>query len=116
MVDLRSIAEGFSSHRFSETYAFIAEDVVWFLPGAATISGKAGVIDACEQTLADLADSTTEFLRFLVVADSAAVAVDAIGRYTSPDGKVSVVSSSDFYEFRGDEVVAITSYAVELEP
>ncbi len=59
---------------------------------------------------------TTEFTRFLVVADDQTAAVDAIGRYTDPEGEISIVSSCDVYEFRDDLVTQITSYTVELQP
>lgn len=73
------------------------------------------MIAACEDTLAELATSTSEFTRFVSVASAEAAAVDAVGRYTAPDGATSSVSSCDIYEFRGDLVARITSYAVDLE-
>ena len=60
--------------------------------------------------------ASAEFSRFVSVADDRVAAIDAVGRYVSPDGSVSVVSSADVYEFNGDgHVTTITSYAVELE-
>lgn len=116
MAEPRTVAEAFSRHEFASTYDQIADDVTWFLPGSAPILGKEAVVAACEQTLADLTETRTEFVRFLVVADDAAVAVDVVAHYTEPHGSVSVVSSADIYEFRDGFVAAITSYAVELDP
>jgi hypothetical protein len=65
----------------------LAPDVRWILVGGETIDGREGVIDTCEQTLAELANATTDFLRFVTIADQEAVAVDAIGRYRSADGE-----------------------------
>ncbi len=42
------------------------------------------------------------------------MAVDAVARYVDEAGSTSVVSSCDIYEFDGDALVTITSYAVEL--
>jgi len=114
MIDIRAVAEAFSGHRFAETYAHLAPDVRWVLVGATDIDGRDAVIEVCEQTLADLAASDTEFLRFKVIAGSDAVAVDAVGRYTGPGGDTSVVSSCDLYDFTGGQLVEITSYTVEL--
>jgi ketosteroid isomerase-like protein len=108
------IAEAFSGHRFNETYGHLAPDVRWILVGGETIDGRDGVIDTCEQTLAELADTTTDFLRFVTIADQEAVAVDAIGRYRSADGETSTVASCDIYEFQQGVVATITSYTVEL--
>lgn len=113
-MDTRAIAEAFSGHRFAEAYDHLAEDVVWVLVGGSVIEGKPAVITTCGGTLTELADTTTEFTRFVTVADDHAAAVDAVGRYTGPDGAVFVVSSCDLYEFRDDLVVRITSYTVEL--
>ena len=116
----REVAEAFSGHRFAEAYDHLAEDVRWVLVGAGELVGRAAVQDACEQTLAELAGGSTEFLRFLTIDGSGAdgtgaVAVDAVGRYTVPGHPVSVVSSCDLYEFDGGQVRTITSYTVELD-
>jgi ketosteroid isomerase-like protein len=116
-MDTRQIAEAFSSHRFDEVHDHLAEDVRWVLPGQAPVEGKAGVVAVCQSSAADMAElAGTEFTRFVCVADDRLAAVDAIGRYTSTDGSVAVVSSADIYEFddRG-RLTTITSYAVELE-
>ncbi len=87
------------------------------LPGQSTIEGKLAVVEACNASAAEMAQLTSaEFTRFVSVADDRAAAIDAVGRYASPDGSVSVVSSADIYEFDGDgRVTTITSYAVELD-
>jgi hypothetical protein len=89
----------FSGHRFKETYDHLAPDVRWILVGGETIDGRDRVIDTCEQTLAELADTATDFLCFMTIADQEAVAVDAIGRYRSADGETSTVASCNIYEF-----------------
>jgi hypothetical protein len=116
-MDSKQIAEAFSGHRFAETYDHLAVDVRWVLPGQTIIEGKSAVIDACASAATRMAELTsTEFSRFVSVADDRVAAIDAVGRYLSPDGTVSVVSSADIYEFDGDgQVTTITSYAVELE-
>ena len=44
-----------------------------------------------------------------------AVAVDTFAHYTRPDG-LTAVASCDIYEFAGEQITAITSYAVEVDP
>ena len=114
MTTPRQIAEAFSSHRFKETYDHLAPNARWILVGGETIDGRDRVIDTCEHTLAELADTATGFLRFVTIADQQAVAVDAIGRYRSADGETSTVASCDIYEFEQGVVATITSYIVEL--
>ena len=110
----RDVAEAFSGHRFRETYDRLAPDIVWVGVGYSTTDGKEGVITVCEATLTELADTTTEFRRFLTVADDRTAVVDSIGHYTTSTGATSDVASCDIYEFRGDLIARITSYAVDL--
>ena len=108
------IAEAFSGHRFTEAYPHLAADVRWVLPGQTALQGREAVIAACENTSTQLAEATTEFTRFVCAAGNDVVAIDVIARYTTADGHTSVVSSCDIYEFAGDVISTITSYAVEL--
>lgn len=116
-MDVRQIAEAFSGHRFTETYDHLAESVCWILPGQGRIDGRAAVVRACDDSAAEMSDLTgVVFTRFVSVAGERVAAVDAIGRYRSPDGSVSVVSSADIYEFDDEGLLArVTSYGVELE-
>jgi ketosteroid isomerase-like protein len=116
MTTPRETAEAFSGHRFRDAYDALAPDVRWTSVGQGTVTGRQAVIDACEATVTELATTTVEFVRFLVVADEGAAAVDAVGRYVDADGGVSVVSSCDVYEFSGGLLTTLTSYAVELDP
>jgi ketosteroid isomerase-like protein len=112
--DVRAVAEAFSGHRFTDAYPFLAPDVIWNVMGGETRHGRDAVMAACEATLADLAGTTTELTRFVAVGDAGRAAVDAVARYTGPDGDVTVVASCDVYEFRDGTLTTITSYHAEL--
>ena len=116
MTSSQQIAEAFSGHRFSDAYDHLAADIQWVLIGGETIQGRDQVIQTCEQTAAELTETTTEFLRFLSIAGTGAVAVDAVARYVGADETTSVISSCDIYEFNKGVVAAITSYTAELDP
>ena len=51
----------------------------------------------------------------MVAAGSDTVAVDTFARHIRPDG-MTAGASYDIYEFIGEEVTAIPSYAVEVDP
>jgi ketosteroid isomerase-like protein len=112
----RQIAEAFSGHRFADAYPALSPDVRWVSVGEGELHGRQAVVDACEATLAGLSGGTAEFLRFVVIADGDAVAVDTVTRYTTADGSTGRISSCDVYEFRDGLVATITSYTVELAP
>jgi hypothetical protein len=78
---------------------------------------RSAVVETCNSSAAEMAELTSAvFSRFVSVADDRVAAIDAVGRFVSPDGSVSVVSSADVYEFDGHgQVTTITSYAVELD-
>jgi len=110
------IASAFSGHRFAEAYEGLSEHVRWVAVGGSTTIGRGAVIDVCEATSRDLADTRTEFLRFLIVDGAEAVAVDSVARYIEGSGAATTVASCDIYEFRQGRVTTITSYTVALEP
>ncbi len=109
------ICRAFSTHRFEEVFADLADEVRWILPGQAIIEGSQAVIEACRGTGDELAETTTSWLRVVSAAGEDVVAVDVVGRYEDKDG-VTAVSSCDIYEFDGSKIARITSYAVEVDP
>jgi hypothetical protein len=108
------IAQAFSGHRFADAYPYLADDVHWILVGGPTITGRQAVIDTCEETLRELAQTTTQFARFKTIVSPDAVVIDAIGTYDPPDGSRSTVASCDIYDFVDGSIVEITSYTIEL--
>jgi SnoaL-like protein len=113
-IDTAAVATAFSSHRFEETFDALAPDAIWNAVGQSVIEGRDAIVETCRAAAAEFETTSTEFTRFVTVAGTDAVAVDAIARYTDSDGSVSIVSSCDIYEFAGDLLTMITSYAVEL--
>jgi limonene-1,2-epoxide hydrolase len=114
------LARAFSGHRFEEVYDRLADDVRWVTVGAAVISGRDAVVDACRSSSAALAGTQVEYLRFVTAGGTGPhptqrIAVDTVARYRDAGG-TTLVSSCDVYEFRGGRVAAITSYAVEVDP
>jgi ketosteroid isomerase-like protein len=106
------IASAFSGHRFAETYEFLSDNVRWVAVGGETTIGRDAVIDICETTSRELADTRTEFLRFLIIDGDEAVAVDSLARYIEDSGDTTTVASCDIYEFLEGRVATITSYTV----
>jgi ketosteroid isomerase-like protein len=100
---------------FDDLTRDLAPDIVWVAAGGSTTEGKDGVISTCEETLAELENTTTEFTRFITIADEDVAAVDVIGRYTDLAGGTSTVASCDIYEFRDNLLTRITSYTVEID-
>jgi len=113
--DPSSIARAFSEHRFDEALGFLAKDVRWTIVGYTVLEGADAVRQTCRQTLASLEGATTTYDRCVVANGADVVAIDTFAHYSSPAG-VTSVASCDIYEFAGEEITAITSYAVEVDP
>ena len=113
--DPGAVGRAFSEHRFEEALPFLAKDVRWTIVGYMVLEGADAVRRTCGETLASLDGITTAYDRCVVAAGADAVAVDTFVRYIRPDG-MTAVASCDIYEYAGDEITAITSYAVEVDP
>lgn len=111
-MDARQIAEAFSGHRFEEAFPFLADDVVWRMPGSDDVVGRDAVMALCRSTAEELADTGVTVERFLVIDGGDNVAVDTLTTYAKGDA-VSTVASCDVYETRDGMVARITSYAVD---
>ncbi|WNG85784.1 nuclear transport factor 2 family protein [Mycobacterium sp. ITM-2016-00317] len=113
--DPAAVARAFSEHRFEDALDHLARDVRWTIVGGMVLEGADAVRRTCQDTLESLKGTTVEFDRRVVAGGGDVVAVDTVVRYVRPDG-VTAVASCAFYEFDGDEVTTITSYAVEVDP
>ena len=108
------IAEAFSRHAFATTYPHIAEGVVWDNVGGPQITGRAELIETCDQSAAYLAGVTTTFSRFRSVVGENTVVIDSLADYIDGDGETTTVASCDIYDFTDGLLSRITSYTMEL--
>jgi ketosteroid isomerase-like protein len=113
--DPGAVGRAFSEHRFDEALDHLATNVRWTIVGYMVLEGADAVRRTCRETLESLADTTTTYDRCVVAAGSNAAAVDTVARYSGPNG-TTAVASCDIYEFAGEKIAAITSYAVEVDP
>lgn len=113
--DRGAVARAFSEHRFEEALDHLAKDVKWTIVGYMVLEGADAVARTCRDTAEGLEDTVREFDRCVMAVGADAVAVDTVVRYLRPDG-LTAVASCAIYEFAGEQITAITSYAVEIDP
>ena len=113
--DPGAVGRAFSEHRFDDALDHLATDVKWTIVGYMVLEGADAVRQTCRETLESLEGTSTEFDRLVTAAGTDVVAVDTVVRYVGPDG-VTAVASCDVYEFDGEKIATITSYAVEVDP
>lgn len=114
-IDRAAVALAFSTHRFEDSLPRLAKDVRWTIVGYMVLEGADAVVRTCTETRESLADTDTDLQRCVTAAQGEVVAVDTLARYTGPNG-VTAVAGCDIFEFTGDRITAITSYAVQVDP
>ena len=113
--DPGAVGRAFSEHRFDDALEHLAPDVTWTIVGYMVLEGSDAVRQTCRDTLESLEGTSIEFDRCVTAAGEDVVAVDTVVRYVRPDG-VTAVASCAVYEFDGEKISTITSYAVEVDP
>jgi SnoaL-like domain len=113
--DPGGVARAFSEHRFDDALGHLAKDVRWTIVGYMVLEGADAVRQTCRDTLESLDGTATTYDRCVIAVGADVVAVDKLARYNRPDG-MTAVASCDIYEFAGEEITTITSYAVEVDP
>lgn len=113
--DPAAVALAFSEHRFDDALGHLAKDVKWTIVGGMVLEGADAVRRTCQDTTEGLQGTSVEFDRRVTAAGDDVVAVDTVVRYVRPDG-VTAVASCAIYEFAGEQITTITSYAVEVDP
>ncbi|NVN51565.1 nuclear transport factor 2 family protein [Mycolicibacterium hippocampi] len=113
--DPGAVGRAFSEHRFDDALEHLATDVKWTIVGYMVLEGSDAVRQTCRDTLESLEGTSIEFDRCVTAAGDDVVAVDTVVRYVRPDG-VTAVASCAVYEFDGEKISTITSYAVEVDP
>jgi len=114
MDDNTSVAEAFSRHEFERALPRMAQNVTWTAIGGATLHTRDEVEAACRKTAEYLDSVDTEFSYFRTVSTESTVVTESRATYRDPDGVSSSVASCDLYDFENGQLVAITSYTVEL--
>lgn len=113
--DPAAVALAFSEHRFDDALGHLAKNVKWTIVGGMVLEGADAVRRTCQDTTEGLRGTSVEFDRRVTAAGDDVVAVDTVVRYVRPDG-VTAVASCAIYEFAGEQITTITSYAVEVDP
>jgi hypothetical protein len=110
-----AVGRAFSEHRFDDALGHLAKGVKWTIIGGMVLEGADAVRRTCRDTEESLKGASVQFDRCVTVGDRDTVAIDTLVRYVRPDG-VTAVASCAIYEFDGEQISTITSYAVEVDP
>jgi hypothetical protein len=108
------IAEAFCSHRFIETFPYMADEIKWNMIGNEELIGREAVIDHCNKSakfLETVSSTITKLKTYLV---GTCVIVEGAAQFKDHENQTSGVASCDVFQFSDGRLVEITSYVIDL--
>ena len=109
------IAEAFCSHRFAETYPFMADEIKWQVIGREELIGRTAVIDQCDKAAKFLGKVATTDLQLKIYRAETCVIVEGAAQFQDNDNQASGVASCDIFRFSDGLLTEITSYVIDLK-
>ena len=113
-LDIYQIAEAFSSHRFIETYPYLADEIKWNIVGSEELMGRKAVIARCEESAKYLETVSTTFTKLKITRAENCAVVEGAAQFQDQENQTSSVASCDVFQFSDGRLIEITSYAIEL--
>lgn len=107
------IAEAFCSHRFVETFPYMAEDIQWNMIGKEECIGREAVIAHCNKGLKFLETVSTTSLHLKIYRAETCVIVEGAAQFQGKDNQTSSVASCDVFQFSNGKLIEITSYVID---
>jgi hypothetical protein len=114
-LDIDQIAEAFCSHRFVETYPYMADEIKWNIIGREELAGREAVIDRCAKSAKFLETVSTTFLKLKIIRAETCVVVEGAAQFQDQENQISSVASCDVFRFSDERLDEITSYVVDLD-
>ena len=113
-LDIYQIAEAFCSHRFAETYPYMADEIKWDIVGGEELMGREAVIARCNQSAKFLETVSATITKLKINRAETFVVVEGAAQFQDQENQTSSVASCDVFQFSDGRLVEITSYVIEL--
>lgn len=114
-LDIRQIAEAFSTGNFQSTYPYLAGDIKWEIAGDRILQGKDEVITFCDNTAKYFEEVSTNFKTSNVIFGNDKIAINGTAEFTNKENKITRVLACDIYQFKDGILKEITSYCILTE-
>ena len=108
------VAQAFCSHRFTETYPYMADEIKWTIVGREALIGREAVIAQCDKSAKFLETVSTSIPKLEIHHAETLVVVEGAAQFQDQENKISSVASCDIFRFSGERLVEITSYVIDL--
>ena len=113
-LDHYQIAEAFCSHRFAETYPYMADEIKWNMIGKEELMGREAVINRCTEGAKFLETVSTTLTKLKIYRADTCVIVEGAAQFKDQENQTSSVASCDIFQFSGERLVEIASYVIDL--
>lgn len=108
------IAEAFCSHRFAETYPYMADEIKWNIVGKDELVGREAVIDRCDQAAKFLETVSPTITKLKIHRAETCIVVERAAEFRDKEKQTSSVASCDVFQFSDGRLVEITSYVISV--
>ena len=114
-LDSYQIAEAFCSHRFAETFPYMADEIKWNVIGREELIGREAVITQCDKAVKFLETVSTTSLKLKIYHAETRVIVEGAAQFQDKENQTSSVASCDVFQFSDGQLTKITSYVIDLK-
>jgi hypothetical protein len=114
-LDSEQIAEAFCSHRFAETYPYMADEIKWNIVGREELVGREAVMDQCDKAAKFLETVSATITKVKIICAETFVIVEGAAQFQDHENQTSRVASCDVFRFSDEQLVEITSYVIDLD-
>ncbi len=114
-LNIAQIAEAFCSHRFVETYPYMAERVRWNIIGREELIGREAVIERCDAAAKFLETISPTITKLKIHRTGDTVVVEGAAQFQDQENQTSGVASCDVFQFSDGRLIEITSYVIDLD-
>ena len=114
-LNMGQIAEAFCSHRFVETYPYMAGEIKWNIVGREELMGREAVIDRCDKSAKFLETVSSTITKLKMYPAETFVVVEGAAQFRDRENQISSVASCDVFQFSDGLLVEITSYVIDLK-
>ena len=90
-LDIDQIAEAFCSHRFAETYPYMADEIKWNMVGREELIGRETVIDKCDKSANFLETVSTTFTKLKINRAETCGIVEGATQFQDQENQTSSV-------------------------
>ena len=114
-LNMEQIAEAFCSHKFTETFPYMANEIKWNMIGREELSGREAVIDHCGKGSKFLETVSSTITKLKTYSAEPYVIVEGAAQFQDHENQTSSVASCDVFQFSDGRLIEITSYVIDLK-